>query len=294
AASPSVVAPPVQNKVQDTSSSSNAAAVNRAFPDGEIDCSTFPSDYGAVPVDWLNLGGWASVQKPNVVEVSGFNDILTVTKNECQGDNCCLEGAFCSYACPEGYMKYQWPSTQGATGQSVGGLQCKNGKLHLTNPSINTLCATGTNNVNVWIENRLSKNVAICRTNYPGDENMSIPVDAQPGSKKKLACPDSATYYRWQNKGTSAQYYLNLPGYSVDKACRWGKPGDDFGNWAPANLGVGWTDGRAWLSVFANHPTQTQVTLPYTVEIVGGNTKCRYKNGQYCGGDNYSTCSTEG
>jgi hypothetical protein len=99
---------------------------------------------------------------------SGYNDIMSVTKSQCTGSGCCLEGSFCSYACPEGYMKFQWPSLQGATGQSVGGLFCQNGKLHLTNPSVKSLCAPGTNNIKVYVENKLSQNVAICRTNYPG------------------------------------------------------------------------------------------------------------------------------
>jgi len=123
---------------------------------------------------------------------------------------------------------------------------------------------------------------------------MSIPVDAQPGTTRAIACPDSSTFYTWQGKGTSAQYYINMPGYSVDKACVWGNQGDDFGNFSPGNLGVGWSNGMAWLSITANHPTQMKATLPYTIELIGGNSKCRYKNGQYCSGDNYDSCSSEG
>lgn len=123
---------------------------------------------------------------------------------------------------------------------------------------------------------------------------MSIPVDAQPGTTRVLACPDASSFYTWEGKITSAQYYINMPGYSVEKACVWGTQGDDFGNFAPGNLGVGWSNGAAWLSITANHPTQTVATLPYTIELIGGNSKCRYQNGQYCSGDNYGSCSTEG
>jgi hypothetical protein len=151
-----------------SSYSSSGSGVDKNFPDGEIDCSHFPSDYGAMAVDWLNLGGWASVQKPGVTLAAGFNDILGITKAQCTGSGCCLEGSFCSYACPEGYLKYQWPSMQGATGQSIGGLQCKGGKLYLTNPSVKTLCAAGAPEIKVNVQNKLSQNVAICRTNYPG------------------------------------------------------------------------------------------------------------------------------
>jgi hypothetical protein len=123
---------------------------------------------------------------------------------------------------------------------------------------------------------------------------MSIPTDAQPGTTQPLACPDAASFYQWQGKGTSAQYYINMPGYSVTKACVWGNPGDDFGNYAPSNLGVGWSAGSAWLSITSNQPTQMTATLPYTIEIIGGNSKCRYQNGKYCSGDNYGTCNTLG
>ena len=76
--------------------------------------------------------------------------------------------AMCSYACPAGYQKSQWPEAQGASAQSVGGLMCgTDGKLHLTNPGLSKkLCIEGTGLVNV--QNNLNKNAAICRTDYPG------------------------------------------------------------------------------------------------------------------------------
>lgn len=123
---------------------------------------------------------------------------------------------------------------------------------------------------------------------------MSIPLDVKSGETKPLAYPDSSNYYIWEGEPTTAQYYLNMPGYSVEQACVWGEPGDDFGNWAPGNIGVGFSDGRAWVSIFPNWPTQTAVGLPYTIEIVGGSTNCRYSGGQYCTGDNYETCTSSG
>jgi hypothetical protein len=170
--------PPVQESPKQDSSYGQAASysspwtgstgVDTPFPDGELDCSTFPSAYGAVPVNWLNVGGWAAIQKPGAQHGSGYDKIMTVTKAQCKGDNCCLEGSYCSYACPNGYLQYQWPTLQGATGQSVGGLKCEGGKLRLTNPSVKTLCAKGASNIKVTVQNKLSQNVAICRTNYPG------------------------------------------------------------------------------------------------------------------------------
>ena len=133
------------------------------FPDGEIDCTVFPSDYGPIQVKWANLGGWSGIQyvtiKGNIV-----TEIITAVP---EGDGC-KPGAMCSYACPPGYQKSQWPSTQGSTGQSVGGLSCNsNGKLTLTNPGLSrNLCIQGTGAVTV--QNKLSNNAAICRTDYPG------------------------------------------------------------------------------------------------------------------------------
>lgn len=143
------------------SSSPVSAGINSDFPDGVLDCDTFPSEYGAVPLDYLGLGGWSGIQYVTILgEV--VSDIITAVF----GDTC-RDGAMCSYACPAGYQKSQWPSTQGSTGQSVGGLQCKNGKLYLTNPELSKkICIPGTGGVEV--QNTLSEQVAVCRTDYPG------------------------------------------------------------------------------------------------------------------------------
>jgi SUN family beta-glucosidase len=121
-----------------------------------------------VPLDWLGLGGWGGVQHPGSSSSGGFSDIMEVTHDQCNNGVCCLEGSYCNYACPPGLLGYQWPSTQGSTGQSVGGLLCKGGKLYKTNSAYNTLCASGATEVNVFVQNKLSQNVAICQTMYPG------------------------------------------------------------------------------------------------------------------------------
>ena len=133
------------------------------FPDGEIDCTTFPSQYGPIEIEWANLGGWSGIQYVTV-EGSLVTHIVTAVP----GGKGCIPGAMCSYACPPGYQKSQWPSTQGSTGQSVGGIRCNaNGKLSLTNPDLSkTLCIKGTGAISV--QNKLSSNAAICRTDYPG------------------------------------------------------------------------------------------------------------------------------
>jgi len=148
--------------------SGSSSGLNTPFPDGQIDCSQFPSQYGAVPVNWIGLGGWSGVQLPGSSSGAGFDNIVGVTSAQCNNGVCCLEGAYCSYACPPGSQKFQWPSEQGATGQSVGGVLCQGGKLYKTNSGYGTLCGPGTNAVNVQVVNKLSQNVAICRTDYPG------------------------------------------------------------------------------------------------------------------------------
>ena len=148
---------------------SEGQGLEREFPDGTIDCSTFPSEYGPIEVEWANLGGWAGIQ---YVTVEG--DSVTHIVTAVPGGKGCIPGAMCSYACPPGYQKSQWPSTQGATGQSIGGIRCNaDGKLSLTNPELSkTLCIKGTGVTHV--QNKLSYNAAICRTDYPGSWDTQV------------------------------------------------------------------------------------------------------------------------
>lgn len=268
---------------------SDATGVDADFPDGELDCSTFPSKYGAVAVDWAGLGGWTGVQKPGSSAAGGYSNIMTVTSG-----GSCTEGSYCSYACPPGYQKSQWPTTQGSTGQSVGGLKCSGGKLHLTNPSMcASLCMKGSEKVQILVQNKMTKNVAVCRTDYPGTESETVPVDVPGNGVSNLTCPDADNYYTWQGGKTSAQYYVNPAGVPVEKACQWGDSSNPWGNFAPLNLGVGYSNGAAWLSIMQNAPT-TNAKLDYCVEIIGDGVSgtCKYSNGQYCGGANYDDCSS--
>lgn len=284
---PSAPAPPTYGG--DGSWGDGATGIDADFPDGELSCDEFPSKYGAVAVDWTGLGGWTGIQCPESSESGGYSNIRTVTSG-----GKCEEGSYCSYACPPGYQKAQWPTTQGSTGQSVGGIQCKNGKLHLTNPDMSRkLCMRGTDKVQVKVKNTLNKNVAVCRTDYPGTESETVPVDTQPGATSELTCPDADNYYKWQGGSTSAQYYVNPAGVSVENACQWGSADNPWGNFAPMNLGVGYSNGAAWLSIFQNAPT-TDAKLDFCVEIVGDGIsgKCKYSNGQYCGGADGTSCSS--
>ena len=265
-------------------SASGGQGLTATFPDGQLSCSTFPSDYGAVYIDYLGMGGWTGLQAVTIVGNSVSNIVTGLSGQTCE------EGMMCSYACPPGYQKTQWPSTQGSTGQSVGGLSCSGGMLHLTNPGLSSsLCMAGTGNV--YAQNDAGSVVSICRTDYPGTESETIPTVIEAGETQPLTCPDASNYYQWEGKSTSAQYYLNPPGYGASDACQWGTPGKPLGNYAPVNFGVGYSSGTTWLSIQANTPT-TNAVYPGTIEIQGNlSGSCKYENGQYCSA---SGCNSAG
>ncbi|KAI5813242.1 YNL066Wp-like protein [Pyronema omphalodes] len=241
-----------------------------AFPDGVVPCSEFPSQYGAVPVG-LTSGGWTGLQR------NGGND-------DAIGE--CLEGALCSYDCPAGYSKSQYPASQPASGESLGGLLCKGGFLYKTRPEVPQLCEAGSKTA--FVENLLAGHVAVCRTDYPGTENMVLPVGLSSGEISPLTSPFQDTAYRTVNGGkTSAHYYLNREGLSVDEACRWGEESQDLGNWAPIVLGASFVDGKTWLSITKNELNPNS-DLGYNVRIVGKDggqvsQDCRYENGVITG-----------
>ena len=268
---------------------SNPAAgnVNAQFPSGQVPCSQFPSEYGAVPVPWMGLGGWAGVQQtPDFT--FGLDKAISYIVTAIEGSGC-TKNSFCSYACQAGYQKSQWPEAQGNTGQSIGGLYCNaNGMLELSNPSEQTICIPGTGGVQV--KNTLSQNVCICRTDYPGTESETIPLDVLPGETSPLTCPDANTYYQWEGAHTSAQYYINPSDVPCSKACTWGSAGTNIGNWAPMNAGVGkGTDGITYLSIFQNAPTNPDGKLNFNVKITGASGDCEYVGGQYLQNGQVST-----
>ncbi|KPI43256.1 Secreted beta-glucosidase sun1 [Cyphellophora attinorum] len=248
---------------------SSVTGLNADFPDGTLDCGTFPSAYGAMPVPYMGMNGWIGLQDVGAgVSGAAINTIHTLLA----GDNC--REASC------------------APGQSVGGLACSGGKLRLTNTSTKKLCDAGMGGVQA--QNQASGVVAICRTDYPGTEAETVPMSLQPGSTQPMNNPNGATGYQWQGKSTSAQYYLNPIGTSAENGCKWGDGSQPIGNWAPINLGVGFSDGKTWLSIFQNKPTQL---APYQgkVQITGdiGNQVCSYENGVYTGvsGSNGDGCT---
>lgn len=269
--------------------------LNAPFPDNQVDCSSFPEQYGAMKLDYLPFGGYSGLQQVQqnfvLFESSSVSHIVTTDA----GQNC-TAGTMCSYACPPGYQKSQWPAAQGSTGQSVGGLFCNaNGKLQLTRPEVKTLCIPGAGGVSV--KNDLDEIVSTCRTDYPGTEAMVIPAIAKPGETVQITNPVMNEYYQYLGKPTSAQWYINPKGLGPDQACIWKSKNSQLaqsvGNWAPVVLGVGADGDNTWISLFLNKPT-SQAPLDFNVEITGDvSSKCSYSKGSWSASDNGCTVSND-
>lgn len=242
------------------------------FVDGTISCSGgVPTGNGVISLDWLGIDGWASV-----------------TNDQGNTQKTCTEGYYCSYACQAGMSKTQWPSAQPSTGESRGGLLCKDGKLYRTNTGTDYLCEWGKQTTSAV--SKVNSVISLCRTDYPGSENMDIPTRLTPGSSKPMSVVDEANYYRWQGKQTSAQYYVNNQGVDVEQGCLWGTSSDDVGNWAPVVLGSGYIDGTTWLSISVNPNNKNAPNYNVKIEASGsGSTisqECKYENGQLTNGNN--------
>lgn len=249
-----------------------------SFEDGTIACSSFPSGQGVISLDWLGLGGWSGIQ---------FDDNGATSTG-----SSCTEGAYCSYSCQPGMSKTQWPSSQPASGVSVGGLYCKGGYLYRTNTASSALCEWGTDSAT--LQSELSSGVALCRTDYPGTENMVIPTWLEAGSTAPLAVVDEDSYFTWRGGLTSAQYYVNNAGVSVEDGCVWGSSSGTVGNWAPLNIGAGSTGGTSWLALIPNPNNRSPAN--YNVKIVAADGasvdgECVYENGLFNGGDSGCTVS---
>jgi SUN family beta-glucosidase len=264
------------------------AGLGSSFPSDSIPCSTFPSAYGPISADWLGMNGWIGLQQvPNYSPGAGA--ISYISTSPVGSNEGCTPNSFCSYMCPPGYQKSQWPAAQGSTGQSIGGLYCNaQGMLELSRPSVPQLCTAGTGEVSV--QSTIGKSVAICRTDYPGSESETVAMTVSPGQTDELTCPDANNYYMWNGQFTSAQYYVNPSGVPASTACQWqnadtpgnwwGAPGN-IGNWAPLNLGVGkGPTGETFISMFQNAPTNPSGTLDFNIKITGSvSGDCKYENG---------------
>ena len=258
--------------------SSSLKSGSGSFQDGTIPCSEFPSVDGIVAVDWVGLGGWASV-----MALDGSTS------------NSCTDGFYCSYACKAGMSKTQWPSDQPSDGRSVGGLLCKGGFLYRSNQNSDSLCendlATG------FVKSELSDVVSLCRTDYPGSENMVVPIELNGGSTQPLSVVDEDTYYMWQGKKTSAQYYVNNAGVSVEDGCIWGTAAAGVGNYAPIVIGSGSTNGLTYLSLIPNPNNKNAANYNIRIEATEGssiNGECTYINGQLSSPDGCTVTVTSG
>lgn len=274
-------APTTTTAAPTTDAPSQGQGIDSEFPSGKVKCSDFPSSYGAINIEYLKHGGWTGIQRVpgfNLLSDSSISHIDTAIDGEG-----CTKNSYCSYACPAGYQKSQWPKIQGATKQSIGGLYCNNdGMLELSHDTDKKLCIAGVGGIRV--KNTMDKPASICRTDYPGTESETIPLNTQPGGEYELCNPDQTTYYQWAGAPTSAQYYVNNAGVPVNEACDWGAPGSNKGNWAPVNLGVGrGGDGNTYISLFPNWPTNDKsVKLNFNIAIKGDvSGSCGYKDGNY-------------
>jgi len=257
------------------SSSSAAASGSSGFVDNTIPCSQFPSNVpGIVALDYLGWGGWSGIQSGDAAGSS------------------CTEGSYCSYACAPGMAKTQWPANQPSDGQSRGGLLCVNGLLQRTRTDVTDLCEAQANTA--YVQNDVGQEVVICQTDYPGSENMVIPTSVGGTNTSSLiTCINSASYFQWDGKPTSSQFYVQQAGVSQETGCQWGSAGSNIGNFSPLNIGAGMTNGLTYLSLIPN-PNGEISALNYNVEIVansGGsiNGACSIINGVFSGGANGCT-----
>lgn len=69
---------------------------------------------------------------------------------------------------------------------------------------------------------------------------------------------------------------------SIEDGCTWGNGDRQVGNWAPVNLGVGYSNGATWISIMPNRPT-TNPDLDFKIKIEGTglSSKCYFENGKF-------------
>lgn len=240
------------------------------FEDNKYKCSDgVPVGNGVVSLDWVGIDGWASV----------MNEAGDTAKQ-------CKPGYWCSYACQAGMSKTQWPLNQPLDGQSRGGLICNaDGYLERTNKDTDYLCEWGAQTANAV--SKIDKVVSLCRTDYPGSENMVVPTRLEAHGTQPISVIVSEDYFKWEGKPTSSQYYVNDAGVDVEEGCVWGTSDGTIGNWAPVVLGAGQTGGLTYLSIIPNPNNKTPPSYSLKIEGEDGATvvgSCVYSGGSYSGG----------
>lgn len=185
-------------------------------------------------------------------------------------------------------VKTQWPQSQPNNGASLGGLYCEDGYLYRTNKDADSLCQSTNGDVTVVNDNGKGQ-IALCRTDYPGSENMVVPtVVNDNGGAQPLAVVDQDNYYQWLGKSTSAQYYVNNAGVSVQDGCVWGDSSKSVGNWAPVVIGAGMSNGLTYLSLIPN-PNNNNGKANFNIKFKGDDLQngddCHYINGKFSSSD---------
>lgn len=259
--------------------STTSSGSSSSFTDGTIKCTDFDTlaeQSGVIAVDWIGLGGYASI-------MSMDGDTSTT----------CEPGYYCSYACEAGQSKTQWPSSQPSDGRSVGGLYCgTDGYLYKTNSDYDSLCVSGESTA--YFKSEIDQDVALCRTDYPGSENMVVPTLLSAQGSAAVSVVDEESYFQWEGKPTSSQYYVNNAGVSVEDGCIWSTSGTTVGNWAPLVIGAGSLNGVTYLSLIPN--PNNEAGTNYNVKFVardGAETvgECSYINNVYTGGSGSDGCT---
>lgn len=250
------------------------------WEDGKYDCSKFPSHVPQiVELNYLGHQGFTGIYDP----------ITGASRDEC------LDGMYCSYACKPGWSKSQWPGWQPGNGVSVGGLLCKNGKLHRTNERYADLCIPQPDML--VAVNELEDVVSVCQTDYPGLEEMNIPTALWHGVRTQLTCIELAGYYIWQGLKTTAQFYVNNAGVMPEDGCIWGEPDGNIGNWSPLVAGAGFNGEVAFISLSKNPNNREGAN--FNAEIIADddsevNGKCEYVGRHVIPGGHFSGPNADG
>lgn len=125
---------------------------------------------------------------------------------------------------------------------------------------------------------------------FIGTESETIPLTVKPGESGELANPDQSTYYFWDNKPTSAHYYINKQGVPESEACTWGTDAKAVGNWAPLIFGTSFDDRvmNVGFSGLKQNELIWNDRADFTTTFTGDGvmSPCKYKHdsGEFCQG----------
>ncbi|OWB56479.1 hypothetical protein B5S28_g2382 [[Candida] boidinii] len=179
-------------------------------------------------------------------------------------DTACTPGMWCPYACAPGQLMAQWdPSVTSYSypGSQYGGLHCNDDGTLSKGFQDKPLCYDGKGTASVF--NNAAKDVAICQTVLPGNEEMLIPTVVDASNTEKIAVP--GTKY-WAQ--TASHFYVNPPGVSAEEGCVWGSKDNStpMGNWSPYVIGANMDDQDNTYVKIGWNPVYFENTSPYKNE----------------------------